>query len=64
MARRRDGEKGPYERGSKTKFGYDSRKGFTPCDRDPLGREDAREDELGRLFASERYSCFTCGGAP
>ena len=47
MARRRDGEKGPYERGSKTKFGYDSRKGFTPCDRDPLGREDAREDELG-----------------
>ena len=32
------------ERGSKAEFGYDSRKGFTPCDRDPLGREDARGD--------------------
>jgi len=30
------------ESGFKAEFGYDDRKGFTPCDRDPLGLEDGR----------------------
>lgn len=49
-----------------TKFDYDSRKGFTPCDRDPLGWEDEEsvrvvrwgrdplKGSLGRNIAGER----------
>ena len=46
------------ERGFKAEFGYNLRKGVAPCDRDPLGWEDARGASLGGQSIEQRVETF------